>query len=683
MHRPLRAALCAATLFTIAAAPAPFYPPFGLDLSSRDTSIRPQDDFYGYVNGAWVRRTQIPADRGDIDTFYEITDRTTAQLHGLLEQASAGTLTTPAGVATKVGAMYAAFMDEKRIDALGDRPIRPVLQTIRTARTQADLARIMGAVKADFGRSVFDVGLDIDLKDPAHYAVLLSQSGLGLPNRDYYLLPAFARRKSGYRDYALRMLQLIKWPDPAHAATEILTLESKIAEASWPLSQERDQVALYNPVTPSELQKMAPGFAWHAYLEGAGLGTKTRLIVGEKSAFPRIAAIYAATPLETLKAYLAFSVADTAAGYLSAPFQQARFAFRGQILSGQAEMAPRWKRAVGAIAGIDCAGLTDCYGGLSWATGQLYTTAYFNPATKAKAQILTHNLLAAFHARIEHLTWMSPATKAEALQKLDTYTVKVGYPDHTRDYTGVTITRDDLVGDVRAAAAAEWSFYRDRGNGPVDRTSWDMPPQMVNAYNGSLRDIVFPAAILQAPFFDPAADDAVNYGSIGAIIGHEMTHGFDDSGRMLDAKGALRDWWTPADAAQFKARADLLGAEFASFEPIPGMHINAKQTMGENIADLGGVVIALDAYHASLHGNPAPVLGGLSGDQRFFMAWAQGWRIKAHDEDIRKSIAADEHSYDAFRAIGPLMNVDAFYTAFSIKPGDRMYRQPAARAQIW
>jgi putative endopeptidase len=437
-------------------------------------------------------------------------------------------------------------------------------------------------------------------------------------------------------------------------------------------------------MSPAELASFAPGFAWKPFLDGAGLGGKTRLIVSEKSAFPKIAAIYAAAPLDTLKAALAFSVADSAAAYLSTPFQQARFAFRDHALSGQVEMRPRWKRAVAAVSGGDCGGgPAECFGTLDWAVGDLYTKHDFTPTTKAKVQKLVAELLVAYHGRIAHLDWMSPATKQEALRKLDTYTVKVGYPDHPRDYSKVVIRSDDLVGDVRRAAKADWGFYVSRSDGPVDRTEWFMTPQTADAYNGSLRDIVFPAAILQPPGFDPAADDAVNFGSIGAIIGHELTHGFDDQGRTIDASGVLRDWWGPADAAAFKARAATLGAQYAHFEPVPGMHINPDLTMGENIADLGGVLIALDAYHRALGGKPAPVIDGTTGDQRFFMAFAQGWRGKAKDNYLRRQVASDPHSWRRFRVHGPLPNVDAWYAAFDVKPGDKLYRAPAERARIW
>ncbi len=666
------------------ATPAPFYPPLGLDLGGMDKSVRPQDDFYTYVNGGWATHTAIPPDKSYVDSFTEIGDRTEARLHDLLEQQAAAQSGTPATPGQKVGAMYAAFMDEAAIEKLGATPIRPELDAIAHAPDRAALARLMGASQDNFGGSFFSTSIDLDQKDVAHYAVLLNQAGLGMPDRDYYLKPDFAKQKAGYQIYVATLLGLIGWPDAQARAADIVALETRIAQASWTKTQQSDIAAMYNGETIAGLSALAPGFPWQDYLAGAKLGGKTHVVIGEKTAFPKIAAIFAATPLETLRAWLAFDVADTAAVDLSSPFQKARFEFREKLLSGQSEMRARWKRAVTAVTAAHCGGGPgDCFGNLTWAAGELYTAQYFPPEVKTRGQALVANLLAAFHARLENSTWMGPATMAEALRKLDTYTVKIGYPDHRRDYSHVAISRTDLIGDIHQAAAADWAFYVGRSGGPVDRNDWLMAPQIVNAYNGSLRDIVFPAAILQPPFFDPAADDAVNYGSIGAIIGHEMTHGFDDQGRMLDASGALRDWWTPADAAAFRARAAKLGAEYAAFEPLPGLHINPDLTMGENIADLGGLVIALDAYHVSLGGKPAPVKGGLSGEQRFFLSWAQGWRIKAHEDSIRELTVSDPHSYDRFRAIGPLQNVEQWYAAFGIKPGDKMYRAPDLRAQIW
>jgi putative endopeptidase len=385
-----------------------------------------------------------------------------------------------------------------------------------------------------------------------------------------------------------------------------------------------------------------------------------------------------------LKAWLAFNTADNAAFYLSEPFQQAYFDLHLKTLGGQPEQQARWKRAVHAVGGGDCQGdRYNCFGNLSWGVGQVYTAKYFPPAAKAKVQTLVHDLMGAFHARIEKLDWMSPATKAEALKKLDTYTVKVGYPDHPRDYSKVVILDDDLVGDVRRAAVADWAFFRGRANGPVDRLDWAMTPQTVDAYNGSLRDIVFPAAILQAPDFDPAADQAVNYGGIGAIIGHELTHGFDDQGRAIDASGALRDWWTPSDGKAFDERAKRLGALYATYEPAPGAHINPELTRGENIADLGGLLIAMDAYHTSLHGQPAPVIDGLSGDQRVLLGFAQGWRGKAREDAIRQQTASDPHSYRKFRVDGVVRNIDAWYANFPVQAGDKLYLAPGDRVRIW
>jgi putative endopeptidase len=409
------------------------------------------------------------------------------------------------------------------------------------------------------------------------------------------------------------------------------------------------------------------------------------LVVAEKSAFPKLAAIYADTPVDTLKAWLAFRAADAAAPYLSKPFVDAHFGFRLKELTGQAEQQPRWKRAVRAVAGGDCgAEPASCFGTLNWAVGELYAARYFPPATKAKVTELVGNLKLAMRGRIERLDWMGPETKAEALKKLDTYTIKVGYPDTPqRDYSGVAIRRDDLLGNVRRAAANDWAFVLKRSAGPVDRTAWLMTPQTNDAYNGSLRDIVFPAGILQAPIFDADADPAINYGAIGGVIGHELTHGFDDQGRSIDAAGSLRDWWTAADAEAFKARAKMLGDQYAEFEPVPGFHINPGLTMGENIADLGGLAIALDAYHASLKGKPAPVIGGLTGDQRVFLGWAQAWAGKMTPDAIKQMTVSDPHSFRKFRVNGPVRNIDAWYAAFGVKPGDKLYLSPDKRARIW
>jgi putative endopeptidase len=439
-------------------------------------------------------------------------------------------------------------------------------------------------------------------------------------------------------------------------------------------------------MTRTELQDFVPEFAWKAFFETADLTNIDRVIVSEKSALPRIAAVYATTPLEVHKAWQAFTITDNAAFYLAKPFSQARFDFRNMTLLGQPEEAIRWKRAVYAVSGGDCLSNSDrldCFGNLGFGVGQLYAAQFFPPVSKAKVEALVADVKAAFRSRIERADWMSPTTKVEALQKLDSYQIKIGYPDRARDYSGVEIRADDLVGNVRHAAEWDWRFHVDRLNGPVDRSDWLITPQTNDAYNGSLRDVVLPAGVLQPPMFDPAADPAINYGAIGAYFGHELTHGFDDQGRKLDFKGELRDWWTPADAQEFEARAKRLAAQYSSYEPVPGIHINGDRTLGENIADLGGLNVALDAYHLSLRGQPAPVIDGFTADQRVFLGWAQDWRGKVRDDFLRNQVVSDPHSPRAFRVIGPMRNIDAWYAAFGVKAGEAYYLVPDQRVRLW
>jgi len=663
----------------------PQYGSWGYDTAGGDRSTKPGDDFFRHANGAWIDHTSIPADKPSYSLRWVMSDTTEARLHALMEAAAVQAPNRPGDLAGKVGAFYKSFMDEARIEALGTTPIAAELDAVRTTKSRDDLAALMAHTNSDFEGTLFNVGIDVDLKDPKHYAVYTSQSGLGLPDRDYYLKPEFATQKAKYEAYVAKLLELVSWPQPAERAKEVVAFENKVAAASWPKEQQRDPVATYNPMTPAELAKTAPGFAWTSFLASAGLSEVTRVIVAEKTAFPKLAAIYAATPLETLRAWQAFHIADNAAPYLSKPVTQAYFELREKTLSGQQQPQARWKRAVLAVGGGDF-GVGDrfgTFGTMGWATGQLYSAKYFPAETKAKIEELVANLKAAYHTRIEQLDWMGPPTKAEALKKLETYNIKVGYPDHPRDYSSVVMSGDDLVGNVRRAAAADWAFLRHRLVGPVDRSDWIMTPQTNDAYNGNLRDIVFPAGILQAPIFDPDADPAVNYGAIGGVIGHELTHGFDDQGRKIDAEGALRDWWTSEDAARFEARAKVLGGQYSRFEPIPGARVNGALTMGENIADLGGLTLALDAYRASLKGRPAPMIGGLTGEQRVFLGWAQAWRGKATDDFLRRQVVSDPHSPRRFRVNGVVRNMDAWYAAFDVKPGDKLYVAPEARVRIW
>ncbi|MGH6888770.1 MAG: M13 family metallopeptidase [Rhizomicrobium sp.] len=677
------ALLFAASLATAAiAADKPQYGNWGFDASGVDPHVRPGDDFFRYANGAWLDRTTIPTDKPAWSLRLAMTDTIQARLHDLMQKAAAKH--EDVDLEGEVGAFYAAFMDEKRIEALGSKPIAPELDAVRHAASRDELAGLMGRATDDFDSSIFNISTDVDLKDPKHYAVYLSQGGLGLPDRDYYLKPQFTAAKAAYEAYAAKLLQAIGWTDAQQRAKDIVDFETKIASVSWTKAQDRDVRALYNPMVVADLANFAPGFAWKPFLDQAQLGSLQRVIVAEKSAFPKIAAVYAAAPLDTIRAWQAFHIADAAAPYLSHDFDTAWFDLHDRTLAGQQKEEPRWKRAVERVGGGDCgANPGDCFGTLNWAVGQLYTARYFPPSAKAKIEDLVAHLKAAYRSRLEHNDWMSPATKAQAIRKLDTYTIKVGFPDHPRDYSKVVIQSDDLAGDVRRAAAADWAFYVGRLDGPVDRQDWSMTPQTNDAYNGSLRDIVFPAGILQPPIFDPNADPAINYGAIGAVIGHEMTHGFDDQGRKIDAAGALHDWWTPEDAKKFEERAATLGKQYSSYEPLPGVHVNGDLTMGENIADLGGLTLALDAYHASLNGKPAPVIDGLTGDQRVFLGWAQAWRGKVSDDYVRRQVVSDPHSPRQFRVNGVVRNIDAWYAAFDVKPGEKLYLAPNDRVHIW
>ena len=438
-------------------------------------------------------------------------------------------------------------------------------------------------------------------------------------------------------------------------------------------------------MTVAELESMAPGFPWRAYLGAANLAQADQVIVGERTAFPKIAQVFANTPVQTLQAWMAFRLADNAAPYLSSPFSSAAFELYGKALSGQPQQQARWKRAVRAVSGGDGSSFdrADLFGNMSWAVGRAYTARYFPPEAKARIEAMVTDLKVAFRARIQRLDWMSPETRAEALRKLDAITVKVGYPDTWRDYSAVSVRRDDLYGSVLRLAREDWRLRSTRLKGPVDRNEWLMTPQMNNAYNGPFNDIAFPAAILTPPIFDLAADPAINYGAVGGVIGHELTHGFDDQGRKYDADGRLRDWWQPRDAEIFQARAARLGAQYSTYEPIPGARVNGDLTMGENIADLGGVLLGLDAYRNSLGGRPAPVLDGLTGDQRVFLGWAQAWRGKLRDDAMRKLGASDPPSPRQFRVNGPVRNIDEWYAAFGVEADDRLYLAPEDRVRIW
>lgn len=645
--------------------------PWGFDLSGAEFTAKPGDDFFRYGNGSWYDHAVIPPDRSSIGIFTALSITAEARIRDILEHGADGADPPARADAIKIGAFYAAYMDEARAEALDAQPVAPLLRMIRTAATREELVDLMGAGRRSFFSSVFGIGIGPDDKAPDRYAVSVRQGGLGL-NRDYYLTPQLAEKKAAYHAYVAQVLTMIGWEAPAQAADAVLAFETAIAEVSWTNAQRRDPDKTYNPMSVAALNETA-AFPWQRLFAGADLPGLDRVVVVENTAIPKIAAVYARTPVETLKAWQAFHLADAAAPYLSKRFVAASFDFHSRTMSGIAEQPERWKRAVGAVNGA-----------MGQAIGRVYVARYFSPEAKAQIEDLVAQLRVALAGRIERLGWMSEKTKRKALDKLAHLNVKIAYPDKWRDYGALEVRPDDLVGDIEASRTFAWRRQVNRLNAPVDRDEWYMSPQTVNAYyEPTLNEMVFPAGILQPPFFDLAADPAVNYGSIGAVIGHEMTHGFDDEGRKYDGAGVLSSWWTDVDAGEFNARAAVLGRQFDTYEPFPGAHVKGDLTMGENIADLGGALVALDAYHHSLGGKPPPVIDGLTGDQRFFLSYAQSWRQRSTEASIRQQIVANPHAPAQYRVNGVVRNMDAWYQAFNVQPGDTLYVAPQDRVRIW
>jgi putative endopeptidase len=643
---------------------------WGFDLAGRDTAVKPGDDFNEYANGTYLRTTEIPADKARFGPFDVLYETAQSQLKAIIEASAANPTNANA---QKVGALYASFMDEARVEQLGAAPLAADLAAVKAVKDHADMARLMGESHAGFGGSLFGVSVSEDLRDPTINTAYLGQGSLGLPDRDYYLKPDFAAQREAYLAYLTGELTTIGWADPAKTATDIVAFETRVAEKQWSQVERRQIDKLYNPAKAADLPTLAPGFDWPAFLSGAQVADVETLVLAENTAIPAIAQVFADTPIETLKAWQATQIVDQASPYLSKAFVDARFDFRGKTLRGQPQNRPRWNRGVALVDGQ-----------LGEVLGQEYVRLHFPASSKAQMEALVGNIRAAMTERLKTLDWMSEPTREQALYKMSKFGVKIGYPDKWRSYDGLELTADDLYGNAERATAFEWAWQRSKIGKPVDPLEWGMTPQTVNAYyNPPRNEIVFPAAILQAPFFDPNADPAINYGGIGAVIGHEITHGFDDQGRKSDGDGVLRDWWTPEDAARFEARAKVLGAIYDNLEPLPGVHVNGDLTMGENIADLGGLLLALDAYHKSLNGQPAPVIDGLSGDQRVFLGWAQVWREKSRDAALKEQLTTDPHSPGPVRAATSPRNIDAWYAAFGVSPDQKEYIAPEARARIW
>jgi putative endopeptidase len=650
----------------------------GLDTTGMDRSVRPQDDFFRFVNGTWVDKTAIPPDRSNYGSFAMLTERAQEALRGILE-GEGMTSNPPGSIGQKVGGFYKSFMDEARIDARGIEPLKGELAAIDAVASARDLSAVFGRLSRIAVRLPFAV---VVFQDPQHsdaYAVQINQAGLGMPDRDYYLRndEKFTAIRKAYVDYIAKLFTLAGQKDPAGAAARILALETALAQKQWDRARNRDRNATYNKMTLAALQSSTPNFDWRVYVSKAVAPAPAPdvadVIVRQPDYLMAADAAIAATPVETWKEYLRFGLIAAYADDLPAAFVDAHFDFNGKTIAGRQENQPRWKRAVAASEET-----------VGEPVGKLYIERYFKGDAKARMDALIKNLLAAFKAGIDDLEWMSSETKVQAQAKLAKFGVKIAYPDRWRDYTALDIDAQDLVGNVmryRSLQAAEmWARF----GKPVERWRWGFTPQTVNAsYNPANNEITFPAGILQPPFFDVFADDAINYGAIGSVIGHEISHGFDDQGRKSDGDGNLRDWWTADDAKKFEARAAKLGAQFESYTPLPGMKINGSQTMGENIGDLSGIAVAYRAYKMSLKGATAPVIGGFTGDQRFFLGYAQVWRFKTRDEALRNQLLTDVHSPGMFRAFVPLTNIDAFYAAFDLKPGDKLYRAPADRVKIW
>jgi endothelin-converting enzyme/putative endopeptidase len=647
----------------------------GIDRSGFDEEVRPQDDFFAYVNGRWVREAEMPADRARWGTFDKLRENSQADVRALIEEVSAQQQVQEGSAAQKIRDFYNAYMDLERANDLGLEPIRSDLDRVRAAQTHADIVRLFGelsryGVEAPVGAFVFS-----DSKAPDTNVVFLSQSGLTLPDRDYYLKDdeRFVEARRLYREYASQLLFRAGHSDPAARAERLLALETRLAEAMWSREENRDRVKRYNPKDLAELQALAPRFDWVQAFEAADMPLRDRYIVGQPSYFEAMDDIFADTEVELWRDYLALQTISAFAPVLSEELFQLNFEFFQAGLQGIEAPEPRWKRAVNSING-----------NMGELLGQLYVDRHYQPEAKRRMDEMIANLVKAYEVSIRNLDWMSEETKAQALDKLSKFTPKIGFPDQWRDYSKLDIRAGDLVGNVRRAAEFEYLRNIDKLDRPVDRTEWFMTPQTVNAYyNPTWNEIVFPAAILQPPFFNVEAEDAVNYGGIGAVIGHEIGHGFDDQGRRSDGDGNLRDWWTEEDNARFLERKEKLAAQYNGYEVIDGLTINGEFTSGENIGDLGGLSIAYLAYRMSLDGEEPPVIDGWTGDQRFFLGWAQVWRAKARPEEAKRLLTIDPHSPPKFRANGAAVNVPAFHQAFDVQPGDGMYLAPDERVKIW
>lgn len=643
-----------------------------------DRAVDPARDFYHYADGQWLKDNPVPADKSRWASFSELAERNWYLIHSILEETSTNSASLPSHAPQReVGDFYTSVMDTNLIEKLGTAPIADDLKKIDNLKNTGDMFGLL----ADFHQrgigGLFDAGFGPDDKNSSIYAIELEQGGLSLPDRDYYLKDTFTNKLQQFRQHVSNLFALLG-ESPANAANHadiVIALETELAKASRTRVELRDPDKNYNKFAHADLLAAMPALSWPVYFEDRHIVAPGYEIVGQPEFFKAVNDLVQKRPLDDWKVYLRWHLVHGSAPFLSAAFERENFNFYGRVLSGQPEPEPRWKRAAHILDGS-----------IGEALGQLYAEKYFTAEAKTRMNDLVENLKAVFHDRLEKVSWMTESTRAKALAKFTRFTQKIGYPAQFRDYSAIEIRRDDLLDNVRRAAAFESRRQILRIGKTVDRSEWDMTPETVNAYfNPLLNEIVFPAGILQPPFFDVTMDDAVNYGAIGVVIGHEMTHGYDDEGRKYDAEGNLNDWWTDADAKAFDERAQHVVDEYNSFEAVPGFHVNGKLTLGENLADLGGVHIAYDALQRALAKNPLKrrPIDGFTPEQRFFISFAQIWRTNIRDAEAQRLVTVDPHSPGRFRAYGPLLNVQEFYDAFSIKPGSPLWLPPEKRAVIW
>jgi putative endopeptidase len=644
----------------------------GISKKNFDPTVRPQDDLFRSVNGKWLKESVIPADRPMSGAFTDLRDLSEERVRAMIEDSAKNSSNADA---KKISDLFASFMDEARANSLGLAPIRSELDAVAGIKDKQGLIREMAALQRSGVSGLFGIFVMTDSKQSNQYIAYLEQGGLGLPDESYYREPKYEGLRKTYVAHIARMLALADVADAQKAADKIMAIETAIAKSHWNNVQTRDADKTYNKFSRAQVKALTSGIDVDPWFDEIGGKNIEEVVVREPSFMAGVAKTVDKFSVDDWKTYLTWHVLDNRAPLLSDRFVKEDFAFSGKTLLGTPEMQPRWKRGVSLVERS-----------LGQAVGKLYVAKHFPPEAKEKMKRLVANLIEAYRIDIQALDWMSAETKVRALEKLAKFTPKIGYPDKWRDYSKLAIQSDDLVGNQRRVAAFALDYQLGKLGKPVDRTEWGMTPQTVNAYyNPGMNEIVFPAAILQPPFFDLKADDAVNYGGIGAVIGHEIGHGFDDQGAKYDGDGNLRDWWTASDKTEFQKRTKALIEQYNAFEPqqLPGSHVNGALTIGENIGDLGGVTIAYKAYMLSLHGTPAPVIDGFTGPQRFFLGWAQVWRGKYRDAAMSRMLATNPHSPPEFRCNGVIRNLTEFYDAFDVKEGDKLWMPAKDRVRIW